>query len=62
MMENFYHGQKKHHKTIFAMVSDIIMDAVAELEQSQGVETESDQLVNICSFAIHCDRWWPSTQ
>ena len=27
-----------------------------------SVGTESDQLVNICSFAIRCDRRWPSTQ
>jgi len=26
------------------------------------VGTESDQLVNICSFAVRCDRRWPSTQ
>ena len=27
-----------------------------------GVGTESDQLVNICSFAVRCDRRRPSTQ
>ena len=26
------------------------------------VSVESDQHVNICSFAIRCDRGWPSTQ
>ena len=26
------------------------------------VGAECDQLVNICSFAIRCDRMWPSTQ
>ena len=26
------------------------------------VSTESDQLVNICSFIVRCDRRWPSTQ
>ena len=26
------------------------------------VGIESDQLVNICSFAVHYDRRWPSTQ
>ena len=26
------------------------------------VDTESDQQVNICSFAIRCDWRWPSTQ
>ena len=26
------------------------------------VGTESDQLVNICSFVVRCDRRWPSTQ
>ena len=26
------------------------------------VGAECDQLVNICSFAICCDWWWPSTQ
>ena len=25
------------------------------------IGTESDQLVNICSFAVRCDRRWPST-
>ena len=29
---------------------------------SSGVGAESDQQVNICSFAVHCDRRWPSTQ
>ena len=27
-----------------------------------GVGAESDQQVNICSFAVRCDRRWPSTQ
>ena len=26
------------------------------------VGAESDHLVNICSFAVCCDRRWPSTQ
>ena len=26
------------------------------------VGAESDQHINICSFAVHCDRIWPSTQ
>ena len=26
------------------------------------VGAESDQQVNICSFAVRCDRRWPSTQ
>ena len=26
------------------------------------VGTESDQLVNICSFDVRCDQRWPSTQ
>ena len=26
------------------------------------VGAESDQHVNICSFAVRCDRRWPSTQ
>ena len=29
---------------------------------TNGVGTESDQLVNICSFVVRCDRRWPSTQ
>ena len=29
---------------------------------SVPVGVESDQLVNICSFAVRCDRRWPSTQ
>ena len=28
----------------------------------KSVGTESGQLVNICSFAVRCDRRWPSTQ
>ena len=27
-----------------------------------SVGAECDQLVNICSFAVRCDRRWPSTQ
>ena len=27
-----------------------------------SVGAESDQHVNICSFAVRCDRRWPSTQ
>ena len=27
-----------------------------------AIDVESDQQVNICSFAVHCDRRWPSTQ
>ena len=26
------------------------------------VGAKSDQQVNICSFAVRCDRMWPSTQ
>ena len=26
------------------------------------VGAKSDQHVNICSFVVHCDRRWPSTQ
>ena len=26
------------------------------------VGVKSDQLVNICRFAVRCDRMWPSTQ
>ena len=26
------------------------------------VGAESDQHINICSFAVRCDRMWPSTQ
>ena len=29
---------------------------------TQSVGVESDQHVNICSFAVCCDRRWPSTQ
>ena len=29
---------------------------------SQSVGAESDQQVNICSFIVHCDRRWRSTQ
>ena len=27
-----------------------------------AVDAESDQHVNIYSYAVHCDRRWPSTQ
>ena len=30
--------------------------------ESQIVGAESDQLVNICSFAVRCDWRWPNTQ
>ena len=30
--------------------------------QKVTVGAESDQQVNICSFAARCDRRWPSTQ
>ena len=30
--------------------------------RNHGVGTECDQLVNICSFAVRCDRRWPRTQ
>ena len=38
--------------------------AVAPEEEEQPLDAgaESDQLVNICSFAIRRDRRWPSTQ
>ena len=29
---------------------------------TEGVGAENDQLVNICSFVVHCDQRWPSTQ
>ena len=29
---------------------------------SVSVGAKSDRQVNICSFAVRCDRMWPSTQ
>jgi len=34
---------------------------LAEIEKDI-VGAESDELVNICSFAVRCYRRWPSTQ
>ena len=55
--------------------SDVFLDELPGLPLDREVEfkiellpgttpvgTESDQLVNICSFAVRCDRRWPSTQ
>ena len=36
--------------------------AVDPKDQIVPVGAESDQLVNICSFVVCCDRRWPSTQ
>ena len=30
--------------------------------EKHPIGTESDQLVNICSFVVRCDRRWPSTK
>ena len=35
---------------------------LSSLHLSSSVVAECDQLVNICSFAVRCDRRWPSTQ
>ena len=32
------------------------------MSYSPFVGAKSDQLVNICHFAVRCDRMWPSTQ
>ena len=32
------------------------------LQTAPTVGAESDKHVNICSFAVRCDRMWPSTQ
>ena len=32
------------------------------INESQSVGAESDQQVNIYSFAVRCDRRWPNTQ
>ena len=32
------------------------------LKPRECVGAESDQHINICSFAVRCDRMWPSTQ
>ena len=37
------------------------MDVVVE-SMSHTVGAESVQQVNICSFAVRCDRKWPSTK
>ena len=61
-------------KNVFESVIGILMDIKAKTKdglksqedlvhlESRPVGTESDQLVNICSFAVRCDRRWPSTQ
>ena len=35
---------------------------IACIARKKPVGAESDQLVNICSFAVRCDRRWSSTQ
>ena len=35
---------------------------VLSIKSITFVGTKSDQLVNICSFDVRCDRRWPSTQ
>ena len=37
-------------------------DKAAFVSHKTSVGAESEQLVNICSFAVRCDRRWPSTQ
>ena len=44
------------------MANEFEMSMIGELSYFLSVGAESDQLVNICSFAVHCDRRWPSTQ
>ena len=36
--------------------------SIIETCTTNHIGAESDQHVNICSFAVHCDRRWPSTQ
>ena len=38
------------------------ISAKLDPKYNQDVGTESDQLVNIYSFVVRCDRMWPSTQ
>ena len=43
--------------------SAIIVQPVSlQVLRKSSVGAESDQHVNICSFAVHCDQMWPSTQ
>ena len=37
-------------------------DVVIDWSTFTIVSAKSDQQVNICSFAVRCDRMWPSTQ
>ena len=37
-------------------------DDIPSISEIDSASIESDQLVNIYSFAVRCDRRWPSTQ
>ena len=39
-----------------------LLDMCEQVHACNDVGAESDQLVNICSFVVRCDRRWPSTQ
>ena len=43
-------------------VIDKLTQFPAYVSSSHTVGAKSDQQVNIYSFAIRCDRMWPSTQ
>ena len=60
-----YHPQTSGQaETSNKQIKNILQKMVNEMgiEWKDSVGAECDQLVNICSFAIRCDRRWPSTQ
>ena len=50
------------HDMDFGLSSRSLPVRKLEFSKFDGVGAESDQHVNICSFAVRCDRRWPSTQ
>ena len=60
-----YHPQTSGQaETSNKQIKNILQKMVNEMgiEWKDSVGAECDQLVNICSFAVRCDRRWPSTQ
>ena len=58
-------GYPEGHNVVFARALSSCNYSRSESTDdifSEDVGVESDQHINICSFAVYCDRMWPSTQ
>ena len=64
-------SQLKQHIPAIASVSSDLSSVSSDPKQfmwprqileKRFIGAENDQHVNICSFAVRCDRMWPSTQ